>query len=166
MPDLHAPAGEQGHAPAQVGGLGALDPIQLRTLGAKLVVEMVDGRVVLLADVAVLRFDDFAEVGIVGDFVLLKILRQQNVRRGENFFAAQLADAGRVQLGFVALDFLRLAPAHGRLDEPATFVHIGTINGPRRREQPCPLLLRKLTKQRTVGDRLFENLGGGLQLLD
>ena len=36
----------------------------------------------------------------------------------------------------------------------------------RRREQPCPLLLRKLTKQRTVGDRLFENLGGGLQLLD
>jgi hypothetical protein len=106
---------------------------------------MVDGRVILLADVAILRLDDFAEVGIVGDFVLLKIFRRKNIRRGENFFAAQLADAGLVQLGLVALDFLRLAPAHGCLDEPATFVHIGTINGPRRREQPCPLLLRKLT---------------------
>ena len=44
--DLHAPAGEQRDAPAQVGRLGALAEVQLRAGRAELVVEVVDRRVV------------------------------------------------------------------------------------------------------------------------
>src|SRR6185503_19274715 len=50
--DLHAAAGEQRHTAAQVGELGALPEVQLRARRAELVVEVVDGRVVLLANVA------------------------------------------------------------------------------------------------------------------
>ena len=43
---------------------GAFAKIQLGALGTKLVVKMVDGRVVLLADITILRLDDFAEFGL------------------------------------------------------------------------------------------------------
>jgi hypothetical protein len=68
--NFHATAGQQRHATAQIRRLGPLDPIQLRALWTKLVVEMMDGRVILFADVAILRLDDLAEIGIIGDFVL------------------------------------------------------------------------------------------------
>ena len=55
--DLHAAAGEQRHASAQVGQLGALAEVELRARRAQLVVEMVDDGVLLLADVAVQRLD-------------------------------------------------------------------------------------------------------------
>ena len=40
--NLHAPAGEQGDAPAQIRRLGALEKIQFRTRRAKLVVKMMN----------------------------------------------------------------------------------------------------------------------------
>ena len=70
--DFHASAGEQRHAPAQVGQFAALAPVQFRAGRAKLVVEMVDLRVILLADVAILRLDGLVEIGIVRHFLLLE----------------------------------------------------------------------------------------------
>ena len=51
--DLHPPARQQRDAAAQVGELRALAEVQLRAGRAELVVEMVDLRILLLADVAV-----------------------------------------------------------------------------------------------------------------
>ena len=59
--DLHASAREQRHAPAQIRRFAALPEIQLRAIRAELVIEMMDRRIVLLADVAVLRLDDVAK---------------------------------------------------------------------------------------------------------
>ncbi len=56
--DLHATAGEQRHAPAQVGQFAALAEIQLRACRTKLVVKMMDLRVILFADITILRLDD------------------------------------------------------------------------------------------------------------
>ena len=125
---------------------------------------MVDGQVILFADVAVLRFDDFAEIGIVGDFLLLKILRRENIRRGENFFATQFADAGLVQLGLVARNFFRLAQARLGLHEPSPLLHVGRKNFARGREQPRAFLDRKFRQHRAIARCDFEDFRGGLQL--
>src|SRR5258706_178224 len=86
--NLHAPTGEQRHAPAQVRQLGAFAKIQLGARRAKLIVEMVNRRVVLLADVAVLRLDDFAKVSVVLDFLWLDVRRWREIWRGEHRLAA------------------------------------------------------------------------------
>ena len=53
--DLDAPTGEQRHAAAQVGELRSLHEVDLRASRAELIVEVMDGREVLLAHVAVDR---------------------------------------------------------------------------------------------------------------
>ena len=67
--DLHAPAGEQRDAAAQVGELGALGEVDLRARRAQLIVEVMD-RVVLLADVAV---NDFPHPTVLLAPVLLAV---------------------------------------------------------------------------------------------
>src|SRR6185369_3834212 len=52
--DLDPPAGQQRDAPAQIRRFGTLGEIECRTLRAQLVVESVDQRIFLLADVAML----------------------------------------------------------------------------------------------------------------
>src|SRR5687767_10555189 len=53
--DLHAPAGEQRDAATEIGQLGALTEVQLRARRTQLIVEVMNQRVLLLADVAVLE---------------------------------------------------------------------------------------------------------------
>ncbi len=53
--DLHPAAGHERHPAAEIGELGALGEIQLGACRAHLVVEMMDLRVFLFADVAVLK---------------------------------------------------------------------------------------------------------------
>ncbi len=60
--DLDPPAGEECDPAAQVGGLRPLGEVEVGALGAELVVERMDLAVELLADVAVLRLDDLAEL--------------------------------------------------------------------------------------------------------
>ena len=64
IPDLDPPAGQQRHPAGEVGGLAALAVVERRTVRTKLVVEMVDLRIVGLADIAVLGLHHFAEFGI------------------------------------------------------------------------------------------------------
>ena len=73
--DLHAPAGEQRDAAREVGGLRALGVVEVAARRAQLVVERMDVAVEPLADVAVLRLDDLAELGIVVHLGLLELRR-------------------------------------------------------------------------------------------
>ena len=73
--DLDASAGEQRDAASQIGQLRALEAIQLGARRAKLIIEMVNRRVALLADIAVLRFDGFAKLRVILDVVLLEFGR-------------------------------------------------------------------------------------------
>ena len=107
--DFYTAAREQRHAPAQVRHFTALAPVQFRAGRAKLVVEMMNLRVVLFADIAILRLDRFMEVRVVPHFHLLKIQRRKNIRRGKNFFATQFANARLVELGIMFVLFRRLA---------------------------------------------------------
>ena len=62
--DLHPPAGEQRDAPAEVGALAALRKVEVAARAAELVVERVHLDVVPLADIAVLRLDHLAPLGL------------------------------------------------------------------------------------------------------
>ena len=62
--DLHATAGQQRDAPAQIGQLGALREIEVTARRAQPVVEMMNGRVLLLADVAMLRVGRLPPVAV------------------------------------------------------------------------------------------------------
>ncbi len=73
--DLDATAREQRDAAPQVGGLGALAVVEVAAGRAELVVERVDLEVALLADVAVLRLDRLAELGVVLDLGLRELRR-------------------------------------------------------------------------------------------
>src|ERR1700716_2522275 len=77
--DLDAPAGEERDAAAQVGRLCALPVIEVAALRTQLVVEGVQLDVGLLADVAVLRLDQLAELRVV-DVALLEAVRWEHVR--------------------------------------------------------------------------------------
>ena len=162
--DLHAPAGQERHAPAQIRRLGALAEIQIAARRAKLVVEMMNRRVVLLADVAILRLDDFAEIRVALNILLRELDERNQIRRGEDFFPAQLANPGFIEFGLVPLNFLRFALAHFGLHQPPPGVYVRAVNLTRRLEQTHSFLLRKPGEQRAVCRRLFENLGGRFQL--
>ena len=161
--DLHPSAGEQRHAPAQVRRLRALAIVQRRALGAELVVKMMDGGVILLADVAVLRLDHFAELRVIRHFLLREIRRRQDVRRGEDRLAAQRADAGLIQHGLVALGLLGLALAHAGLHQPAARIHIRTENIPRGLDEARLFFDGELRQQAAIVGGLFQQFGGGFQ---
>ena len=55
MADFDASAGHERHPAPEIGQLAALREIQLRARRAQLVIEMMNGRVFLLADIAGLR---------------------------------------------------------------------------------------------------------------
>ena len=134
--DLHAPAGEQRDASAQVRQLGALAEVQLSARGTELVVEVMNRGVVLLADVAVLRLDDFAKLRVALDFSLLEVGGRIDVRRGENFLATQLADAGFVQPRLIAFHLRHLALTHLGLHETPALADVGAEDVACRLNQP------------------------------
>ena len=163
--DLHAAAGEQRDAAAQVGGLGALAEVEVAARQAELVVERVQLDVVLLADVAVLRLDRLPELGVVLDVDLLEPGRREDVGRGVDRLLAQNADAGLGEHRLVAVEPGRLLLAPDDLVEPPSLDDVGVVHVPGRGEQPRPLLERQRLEQAPVADDRLEEVGGGLQLL-
>ena len=81
-----------------------LREVEVAARRAELVVERVDLDVELLADVAVLRLDHLAELGLVVDVGLLEAGRREDVRRREHRLLAQHADAGLGEHRLVALE--------------------------------------------------------------
>ncbi len=148
--DFDAAAGEQRHAPAQIRQLGPLAKVQFRAVRTDLVVKMVEGRIILFADVTILRLDDFAEVGIAGDLPRLEIGRWRQVGRGEHLFAPQFPDARLRQHSLGTLQPVGLAAARGGFHQPPARAHVRTINLTRGREQAHAFLLGQFHQQRPV----------------
>ena len=99
--DLHPAAGEQCDAASQVSQFRSFAEVELGTRRTHLVIEMVNQRVFLLANVAVLRLDGFARGGLVNmDIVGRERFGRVDVRRSEDGLAAQRTDAGFVANGF------------------------------------------------------------------
>ncbi len=170
--DLHAPAGEQRHAAAQIRALGALGEVELRARRAELVVEMMEPGVVLLADVAVLRLDRIERRRrLVRDVFLDEIRRREHVRGREHHLAAQLADAGLREHALLVRDPGATTLAPRALRDVPPQVRIRTRDAPRRLEETDPFRLRETGELGTIGDERLEELdrrpdavvGGGLQ---
>ncbi|CEE58696.1 exported hypothetical protein [Xanthomonas citri pv. citri] len=134
VPDLDAPAGQQGDAPAQVCGFGALEEIQLRTGRAHLVVEMMQLGEFLLAHIAVAQLGRvrglrrgsgvFAVVGIVQ----AGGMRREIVRRAEHRFASQCADTALFQQGFGLAHFFLVTLALALLEQLPPRLRLGVID--------------------------------------
>jgi hypothetical protein len=152
--DLHAAAGQQRHAAGQVRQLRALREIQLRARGAELIVEMMDGLIVLLADVAVPRLRQHARL------VRRRFGGRKIIRRREHRLAAQLPDAGRGKHLLGLLRERRLAPPRAGLDQPAPRARIGIRHLPRRVQQPPGFFNGNLREQAAIGIDRFEQFRG------
>ena len=122
--DLDPAAGQQRHPARQIGQFRPLPEIERRTHRAELVVEVVDGGIVPLAGVAVLRFGRFPEVGIL-DRLLGKSNRREIIGRGEDLLPAELADPGIGQNGLDPLDLGVPAFHPFGLDHPPAGERIG-----------------------------------------
>ena len=162
--DLHAAAGEQRHAPTQVGGFSALEKIQFRTRRTKLIVEMMDLRVIFFADVTILRFDRFVEIGIVGDFLRLADLRRKIIRRGKNGFAAQFADAGLMQLFVVRVFFLGLALLNFRFHQLPALGQIWAIKIAGDFHQARVVGIGQAGEQGAIGTGFFQQFNRSVKL--
>ena len=141
--DLDAAAGEQRHAAAQVGQLRALGEVELRARRAQLVVEVMDHRVLLLADVAVLRLHRLPRRHLVlasaWTIVRLESARRKHVRRIDDRLPSQRPDARLVQDAVVAPRRRRPSLARGRLRHPPACGGIGSVD---LRERPVEPLAR------------------------
>ena len=114
--DLHPAAGEERHPVPSGRPSPTACVVEVPARGAELVVERMDADVVLLADVAVLRLDDLAELGIAFDVGLLEPVGREDVRRREHRLLAQHADAGLGEHRLVAPSLRRLLdPPHALL---------------------------------------------------
>ena len=164
--DLHAPAGEQRDATAQVGRLAPLAVVEIAAVAAQLVVERVDLEVALLADVAVLRLDDLAEVRIVRHVGLLEPGGREDVGRREHRLLAQHADAGLGEHRLVALELARLLPAADGLAPLPALGDVGVEDVARGVQQPRALLRRERREQAAIARELLEHVGGLVQPID
>ena len=163
--DLHAPAGEERHSSAQVGGLAALGEVEVAARRAHLVVERVDLPIELLADVTVLGLDRLAELGVVLDLDLLEADRRVDVRRREDGPVAQDADAGLGENRFVLRELGGLLAAAVRLVGPPPGDDVGVEDVAGGGEEPRPLVLGQRTEQPPVSNDRLERLGGQPQPL-
>jgi len=127
---------------------------------------MMDARVFLLADVAMLRFDGLADLGLVviagavGAVFLHETFRRKNIRRGEHGAPAQFANAGLMQHRLFLRDLRRIAFARLRLALAPPLRWIGVVEMPDRRMEPLAILGRQAIEQRMIGSDAFEQRGG------
>ncbi len=125
---------------------------------AELVVERMDLGVLLLADVAVLRLDQLAQLGLV-DVGLLEVRRRHDVRRRVHRLLAQHADAGLRERRLVARELRRLLLAAQRLGPEAALHEVGVVDVAGGGEQPRAFLDRERAEQAAVADDRLEQLG-------
>ena len=159
--NFHPSAGEQRYSSAQVGQFGALAEIEISALGTKLIVKMVNLRVILFADVAVLGFDNFA--GRWG-LDVHEFFRRVNVWRGEDRAGAQLTDAALVQDLLIALDFVSTVLALGGPQQTSPLGWLGTIHFASGLDEAAAFVGGEPGHERAVLGDGFQRLQGGPQL--
>jgi hypothetical protein len=122
--DFHAATGEQSDAATQVRELRTLPEILLGAGDAQAVVEMVDRREFLLADVTNTRVFSFG-IGLVVGVELVRFRRREIRRCDEDWLAAQLADAGCGEESLFALHLLQFLFSFDNLQELAAAERVG-----------------------------------------
>ena len=142
--NLDASAGQQRDAPAEIRQLGALAEVQLRARGTELIVEVMNLRVLLLADIAMLQF---LRIGVwdLGFGIFQKI-----IRRCEDRLAPQRADAGLLKDRVVAPDTRRLSPLVDDLRHPAAFDSIRVVHVGDGLQKPFAILRRHVLEQAAI----------------
>ena len=103
--DLDAASGQQRHSATQVGGFSSLHEVEFGTRRAKLIVKVMNRRIRLLADVAVLRLGGFAKIWILY-IALFEVGGRKNVWCREEGLAPQFSNTGLRQGHFLACSFL------------------------------------------------------------
>ncbi len=151
--DLHARTSRQRHAAAQIGQLRAFPEVQLRARRAQLIVEMMDGRIGLLADVTVLRLTRLLHRRLLvrrRNVEWLKGLRRKHVGRRHHRTAAQCTNAGLIEHGVVLARALGLSSAGQRLDLKTPCRRIGIADVRERTMQPFPFVRSQVVEQMTI----------------
>src|SRR4051812_28080361 len=121
---------------------------------------MVDGAVLLLADVTVLRFKRLPEVKVGVDRVLLELGGREDVRAGEYRLAAQGAYSGAVESLLLLSGLFRLSLSNGGSHQPATRLCVRGIHVTRCLEQTTLILGRHLRQEPAIGNDRVEQLSG------
>src|SRR6185369_15590528 len=111
--DLDATSRQQRHPATQVCRFGSLREVEFGARRAKLIVEVMNRRIRLLAYVTMLRLGGFTEIGIL-HIALFEVGWRKNVWRSEESLAAELSNAGLRKRHFLSFRFPGFVmPAHG-----------------------------------------------------
>ena len=151
IPDFDAATREQGDPACEVRELAPLEEIQLRANRAELVVKVMDPRVILFADIAILRFENLFEIGVRRLGLRVGGGRRQ-VRCGKDRFAAQFADAGLVEHFVIGLALAGLSFAPAFLCQGAAVGVVRLVNLAGGLQQAGALLAGELREKGAVGD--------------
>ena len=153
--DLHASAGQQRNASAQVGQFRALGEVEFRAHGAHLIVEMVDDRKLLLADVAMLRLDRFPKLRPG-----FESLGRKEILSRENRPPAEHSNPCLAEHGIGAPGLRGRLLALAGLQHPAAGGGVGKIHLRHGLVKSLPLFGGELLQQLHVGGDGFEHLQG------
>ena len=134
--------------------------------GAELIVEVMDRREVLLADVAVNGLAQLTGVRLAVHTRVIEARGRKDVRRGEHRLAAQLPDAGfGVDAVLVAHD-RRFLLLDGFLAQATTRIDVGAEDDADRVDQTLAIFGRDAREHAAIGADLFEERGGVAQPRD
>ena len=145
--DLHSATGEQRHPAGQVGRLPSLGVVEVTAGRAHLVVEGVDCRVALLADIAMeglKAFPRFIRTSLphraVVDLVTWRVQRSKRVGSGEYRLGSQRPDSRLVEDALIALRLVGLALPTLGLDLASAGLDVGLIDVAGGGEEAGPLV--------------------------
>jgi len=137
----------------QVRQLGALHEIEIAARRTQLIVEVMNGQIVLLADIAMLRLSENPR------FILRRFLAIRIRRRVEGL-APKLANARGVDHLLVNSNTRRLPLAHAGFDQPPPGAVIGLGDAARGMKKPLLLFRAYLGQLSAIAIERFEQLGG------
>ncbi len=168
--DLHPAAREERDPAPHVRQFGPLGEVELATGRTEAVVEVMNRRVPLFADVAILRDGCLRRRGqavvgarwkIVGGGKVARreSLRGKHVRRGKYPRTPEGPDASSGAQAFVAVGLFLAAPAAERLGHRAAGADVRIADERRRRPETPVLVLGEDGQRAPVGGNQFERLG-------
>ncbi len=165
--DLHAPTGQQCNASAEVSQFVALGMVERGTLRTQLVVKVVNQRILLLADIAMLGIGGLPMREILAVSIPAgECFRREHIGCGEHRPCAQLADARGVEQGIVPTCLAATLFLRTHLHALSTQDRIRVIDASNRLMQRVAVFRRQLLKQGPVFGYGTQGLRGGAQLLD
>ncbi len=168
--DFDPASGEQGHAAAQVRELGALREVQSGAARAHLIVEVVNLRVLLFANVTVreivcvsfcpAKAGHYAlRIYVLGIVLLDEVLRRKNVGGVEYRLPAQRLDARRRPFRQVVVRTRCPAIARGGFCHSAPLGPVGMVDLGDGLQEPLPLFGRQPIQDSAIGGHHFEQFG-------